>query len=105
VTQPTLSKLIQEIEKEMGVRLFERTTRTVRLTTAGEELVGSATMPSASNSTTLRDLHADLPVCPGNTADAGGKCQADMARPRAPRHQPRLWTSTSKPRLSRLLSM
>lgn len=42
VTQPTLSKLVREIEQAMGVRLFERTTRTVKLTTHGEDLLGVA---------------------------------------------------------------
>ncbi len=42
VTQPTLSKLVQEIEQELGVRLFERTTRVVRLTPIGRELLTTA---------------------------------------------------------------
>src|SRR3954465_7830447 len=43
VTPPTLSKLVREIEEEMGVRLFDRTTRSVKLTTDGEALVNVAT--------------------------------------------------------------
>lgn len=39
VTQPTLSKLVREIEGALGVRLFERTTRRVRLTDDGEALL------------------------------------------------------------------
>lgn len=39
VAQPTLSKTVREIEEAMGVRLFERTTRTVRLTVDGEALL------------------------------------------------------------------
>ncbi len=39
VTQPTLTKMIHEIEAEVGVRIFERTTRSVRLTREGEELI------------------------------------------------------------------
>lgn len=39
VTQPTLSKIVREIEEEFGVRLFERTTRRVKLTADGEALV------------------------------------------------------------------
>ena len=42
VTQPTLSKLVNEIEAELGVRLFERTTRVVRLTPIGQELLTTA---------------------------------------------------------------
>ena len=42
VTQPTLSKLVRDIEQAMGVRLFERTTRSVKLTVDGEALLGVA---------------------------------------------------------------
>src|SRR6476661_1447023 len=42
VSQPTLSKLVREIEEAMGVRLFERTTRSVKLTVDGEALLGVA---------------------------------------------------------------
>ncbi len=39
VSQSTLSKNIRSLEEELGVELFERTTRKVRLTKAGGELV------------------------------------------------------------------
>lgn len=42
IAQPTLSKLVREIEEEVGVRLFERTTRSVKLTADGEALIGVA---------------------------------------------------------------
>lgn len=42
VAQPTLSKIVREIEQEIGVQLFERTTRSVKLTADGEALVGVA---------------------------------------------------------------
>lgn len=42
MAQPTLSRLIQQFERELGTRLFERSTRTVRLTSSGEALVGPA---------------------------------------------------------------
>ena len=41
-SQSSLSKSIQRLEKELGVALFERTTRRVRLTAAGEELLPAA---------------------------------------------------------------
>lgn len=39
VTQPTLSKIVREIEETIGVQLFERTTRSVRLTNEGAILL------------------------------------------------------------------
>ncbi len=35
ITPPSMTKQIQEVERELGVRLFQRTKRTVRLTPAG----------------------------------------------------------------------
>lgn len=35
ITPPSMTKQIQEIERELGVRLFQRTKRSVRLTAAG----------------------------------------------------------------------
>lgn len=42
MAQPPLSRTIQQLERHLGARLFERTTRTVRLTPQGEALVGPA---------------------------------------------------------------
>lgn len=39
VTQPTLSNGIAQLEMELGHRLFRRTTRTVKLTSYGEQLL------------------------------------------------------------------
>lgn len=39
VTQPTLTKIVYEIEAEVGVPLFDRTTRSVRLTREGEDTI------------------------------------------------------------------
>ncbi|MGO1183293.1 MAG: LysR substrate-binding domain-containing protein [Micrococcaceae bacterium] len=42
MAQPPLSRLIKQLERELGSPLFERTTRSVTLTTAGEALVRPA---------------------------------------------------------------
>lgn len=42
VTQPTMSKMVRNIEDKLGVRLFERTTRSVALTAQGRELLDVA---------------------------------------------------------------
>ncbi len=39
ITQPTLSNQIIKLEEEIGVRLFDRRTRSVKTTSAGEEFV------------------------------------------------------------------
>jgi DNA-binding transcriptional LysR family regulator len=43
MTQPPLSRQIQLLEQSLGVKLFERTSRSVRLTTAGHVFLGDAT--------------------------------------------------------------
>lgn len=42
VSQPTLSGQIKKLEEELGVTIFERTKRSVELTTIGEEIVNLA---------------------------------------------------------------
>ena len=42
ISQPPLSLQIQQLEKELDVRLFERTKREVRLTEAGKRIVNEA---------------------------------------------------------------
>lgn len=42
MTQPPVSRLIRNLERALSAELFERSTRSVRLTAAGEALVGPA---------------------------------------------------------------
>jgi DNA-binding transcriptional LysR family regulator len=53
VSQPTLSRYVRRLEKELGVVLAHRTSRTVRLTDAGHELANA--LPAA-----LRQLERTL---------------------------------------------
>ncbi len=48
VTQQSLSRTIQQLERELGTTLFARTTRSVRLTPAGQEMLTSATRATAA---------------------------------------------------------
>lgn len=45
MTQPAFSQLIQELEKIVGTRLFDRTTRRMELTEAGQLLLAQARRP------------------------------------------------------------
>lgn len=58
VTQPTLSKIVRDIEEELGVRLFERTTRSVKLTVDGEALVSVAARITDDFSVGVSELEA-----------------------------------------------
>lgn len=42
LAQQSLSRLVAQLERELGVRLFDRTTRTVRLTPPGEAMLAPA---------------------------------------------------------------
>lgn len=56
VTQPTLSKMVKNLEDEMDVVLFDRSARQITLTDAGEVVYGQATKIVNS----LDDLSASL---------------------------------------------
>ena len=63
ITQGTLSQQIQQLEYEMGSQLFERSSRSVSLTEAGEELLPLAlevTQASEACLTRMRDLRGAL---------------------------------------------
>ena len=42
VTQPTLSAMVQKLESELGVKLFDRTSQQVAVTSIGEKVVAQA---------------------------------------------------------------
>jgi LysR family transcriptional regulator, benzoate and cis,cis-muconate-responsive activator of ben and cat genes len=64
IGQPALSLQISKLERELGVRLFDRTSRSVRLTRAGTMIVGRARL-------VLKEVEALLAVA--ETAARGGR--------------------------------
>ncbi|WP_053363347.1 LysR family transcriptional regulator [Bacillus sp. FJAT-27251] len=70
VSQPTLSKSIKKLEAELGVELFERSTRKLELTDAGE-IVYSQAIKILSATDELRILLDDLRNLPTGTIKIG----------------------------------
>lgn len=59
ITQQALSTSVRRLEKQLGVALFERTTRRVTLTSAGRALRdGSRTLLMVSHEVTVRTRQA-----------------------------------------------
>lgn len=58
VTQSSLSLTIQHLEEDLGVKLFDRTTRQIELTSAGEEFLDSAERLIRDFDSTLRGMRA-----------------------------------------------
>src|SRR4051794_41521604 len=73
MAQPPLSQQIRRLEKELGVQLFERSTRSVRLTSAGQSFVEPAR-------TVLEDLA--LARRAAETAGGGGEGRGTRRFPR-----------------------
>ena len=42
ISQPSLSLQINKLEEELGIKIFERTTRTVKITPAGADFIKHA---------------------------------------------------------------
>ena len=56
VTQPSFTSLIQDLESVLGLRLFERTTRSIALTAAGRELLERIERPIADLEEAYRNM-------------------------------------------------
>ena len=72
MAQPALSQLVRDLERELGIRLFDRTTRRVELTQAGREFQGASAK-------ILHDL--DLAVRNANALAERGRGRVVIAAP------------------------
>jgi DNA-binding transcriptional LysR family regulator len=86
ISQPPLSQQIQQLEDELGVKLFDRTSRQVSLTPAGEAFLGEARavlsameQALASVEQTQRGLQGVLKVAPPDIQPAIDIFQAAVA--------------------------
>lgn len=57
VTQPSFTALIQDLESVLGLRLFERTTRKITLTAAGQEFLDRIQRPITDVEEAYRNMH------------------------------------------------
>ena len=67
VTQPSFTALIQDLEKILDLKLFERTTRSISLTAAGQDLHDRVARPIADLEEAYRsmsDLSSPFPGVP-----------------------------------------
>ncbi|WP_313622945.1 LysR family transcriptional regulator [Achromobacter sp.] len=60
ITQPTLSKLVKEIEASIGIKLFERSTRMVRLSREGQDILEIASSVTARYDAGMLELDERL---------------------------------------------
>lgn len=57
VSQPSLSAMIRDLEREVGLKLFDRTTRRVEISAAGQEFLPNAAKMVGDLDAALRSLH------------------------------------------------
>ena len=83
ISQPALSQAIAELEAELGCQLFHRLGRDIRLTSAGEALVGSAR-------TVLRQIDRARQTTAEIAGLSGGRLDLSTLRSLAPDPLPEL---------------
>src|SRR5262245_7984303 len=66
ISQPSLSESIRRIERELGIRLFDRTTRSVKLSAEGRHVVAVARE-------IVRDFRRALERLAAHTQEAQGR--------------------------------
>lgn len=109
VTQPSLTALIQDIEHTLGLRLLERSTRSVKLTDAGEDFLARIQRPLTDVEEAYRSL-MDLSTAKRGTVVLGtlpsaafGLVPAALQRLRA--HHPALHARVLEAHNDELLEM
>lgn len=85
VSQQAISRVIQQLERALGVRLFERTTRSVRLTAAGSALYPSAERSIAAAEEAFEAARRAGRADGADRQTAPGPAPSDAAREGGPR--------------------
>ncbi len=83
VAQPALSQQIRELEAELGIKLFDRTTRRVELTEGGHEFHASAARIVAELEGAVRQAHGLAERTRGRISLAAPPLLAAVVAPRA----------------------
>lgn len=81
ISQPTVSQIISELEQEYGSQLFERSSRELRITPAGELLLRSAREIIAIHENltqTMQNIHSVRPLRVGATLTVGNTLMANL---------------------------
>ena len=82
VSQPALSAMIRDLEREVGLRLFDRTTRRVEIALAGREFLPNAAKMVDDLDTALQGLHDIAARVRGHVAVACSPLLASVMLPR-----------------------
>ncbi len=82
VSQPALSAMIRDLEREVGLRLFDRTTRRVEISLAGREFLPSAAKMVGDLDAALQGLHDIAARVRGHVAVACSPLLASVMLPR-----------------------
>ena len=78
MTQPPVSRQVQVLERQLGVQLFDRSRRTIRLTAAGERFYFEARdlLRRAEDAKVLRLSQSQpCPLCPSSRQSWPRNCQ------------------------------
>ncbi|WP_136678859.1 LysR family transcriptional regulator [Neptunomonas sp. XY-337] len=81
VTQSTLTATIKQLESQVGIQLFDRTTRRVSLTEAGERFLPVALQLVSDFDTAIEDLQASAQQQRGHVAVAGSSSMLTQLLP------------------------